>query len=207
MNRDLEEAQQRAVQYWFVDGWAEIAAGLVGLFVALLFLVWQVILMWRWSLPVILVAGLVVSLGLRLIVQRIKERSTYLLTGYASSPSGVGSKGSMIITAAFTLLLLVSNSYLATHGPQRLLWSPALAGSAFALLFAWTGVWTRLRRFYLLALVSLCAGIVLAVLRVDYLRGVAVLAGIAGLILLVQGYRVHRAYMSQNPPPGRPADE
>jgi Flp pilus assembly protein TadB len=117
------------------------------------------------------------------------------------------SKASLIITAGFTLLLLASNSYLVTHGRRDLLWSPALAGSAFALMFAWAGVLTKLRRFYLVALLSLCAGIVLAVLGVDYFRGVAVLAGVVGLILLVQGYRVHKAYVSQNRPPGGTTDE
>jgi Flp pilus assembly protein TadB len=78
---------------------------------------------------------------------------------------------------------------------------------AFALMFAWAGVLTKLRRFYLVALLSLCAGIVLAVLGVDYFRGVAVLAGVVGLILLVQGYRVHKAYVSQNRPPGGTTDE
>jgi hypothetical protein len=207
MDKDLEKVQGRVIQYWFIDGLAELAAGLVSLFVALLFLVWQVILTWRWSLLAVLAAGLAVSFGLRLVVQRIKERTTYPRTGYASALSGRESVGSVIVTAAFTLLVLVSNSYLATHGPWAWLWSPALAGSAFALAFAWTGVLTRLGRFYVPAFLSLCAGILLAVLGVDYFRGVAALAGMVGLVLLIQGYRVHQRYLRQNPPFSEAGDE
>jgi hypothetical protein len=43
MSQDFEKVQQRAIQYWFVDGLADLAAGLVSLFLALLVGVWQVI--------------------------------------------------------------------------------------------------------------------------------------------------------------------
>ena len=155
----------------------------------------------------ILGAGFAVSFGLRLIIQRIKERTTYLRTGYAAPFSGLESKRSVLITVAFTLLLLGSNYYLSTKGPQGLLWSPGLAGSAFAFIFAWTGALTKLRRFYFLALLSLCVGVALAVLGMDYFRGVGVLAGVVGLDLLYQGYRARKAYINQNPPLGKPIDE
>ena len=207
MNNIFEKVQRRTIQYWFVDGLAEIAAGLVSLFLAVLFGVWQVIFMWRWSLPVILVAGLAVSFGLRFIIQRIKERSTYLRTGYAAPFNLMESKRSIIITLAFALLLLGSNYLLTTYGPQSLLWSPMMGGLAFAISFTWTGALTRLRRFYFLALLSLCIGVALAVLGMDYFRGIGVLAGVVGLILLYQGFRIRKAYISKNSPPSNLIDE
>jgi hypothetical protein len=207
MNKNFTKVQKRVIQYWFADGLAELAAGLVSLFLAVLFWIWQVIFMWRWSLPVILVAGLAVSFGLRLIIQRIKERTTYLRNGYAAPFSGLESKRSIVITIAFALLLLGSNYYLSTKGPQSLLWSPGMAGLAFALSFAWIGALTKLRRFYFLALLSLCVGVALAIFGMDYFRGVGVLAGVVGLILLYQGFRARKAYISQNPALGKPIDE
>jgi hypothetical protein len=207
MDKDFTKAQTRVLQYWFVDGLAELAAGLVSIFLAVLFGVWQIIFTWRWSLLVVLGAGFVVSFGLRLIIQRIKEHTTYLRTGYAAPLSGLESKWSVLIAIAFTLLLLGLNYYLSTKGLQGLLWSPALAGSVFAFIFAWTGALTKLRRFYFLALLSLCAGVPLAVLGMDYFRGVGILTGVVGLILLYQGYRTRKAYIRQNPPPGKPIDE
>lgn len=220
MNQNLSKVQKRAYQYWFVDGLAELAAGLVSLLLAVLFWFWQVVSAGRWSLLVILIAGLGVSLGIRLIIQRIKESSTYLRTGYAAPLSGLERKRQVAILVAFTLLLLSLNYYISSMGSQSLLWSPGLAGLVFAFIFTWTGVSTQLRRFYFLALLSLVAGIVLAILGLepfqgikvladltsDYFRGVGVLAGIIGLTLLYQGYRVRSAYIDHNPAIDRPVD-
>ncbi len=202
MNNHLANAQKRAIQYWFVDGLAELAAGLVSLFLAVLFGVWQIVFTWRWSLPVILFAGLAVSFGLRLIIQQIKERSTYLRTGYVAPFTGLESKRSILLTIIFALLLLGLNYYLSTQGPQGLLWSPGAAGLVFAFIFAWIGMLAKLRRFTFLALFSLCVGVLLSILAFDYLRGVSILAGLVGLIMLYQGYRVHRAYKRANVQPG-----
>ena len=207
MNKRITKLQKRTIQYWFADGLAELAAGLISLFLAVLFGIWQVIFMWSWSLPVILVAGLAVSFGLRLIIQRIKENTTYPRTGYAAPFSGLESKQSIVITIVFAILLLGSNYYLTAKGPQSLLWSPGMAGFAFALCFAWIGALMKLQRFYFLAFLSLCVGVALAVLGVDYFRGVEVLAGIVGLILLFQGYRTRKAYINQNPLLSNPIDE
>ncbi len=207
MNKNFSAVQKRAIQYWFVDGLAEIAAGLVSLFLALLFWIWQVAFTWRWSLPVILFAGLAVSFGIRLIIQRIKERTTYLRTGYASPFSGLERRWSVISLVAFTIFLVGSNYYLSSTGQQGLLWSPVLAGLTFAFLFTWTGAMTKLRRFYFLAFLSLCLGVILVATGVDYFRGMGVTAGVVGLVLLYQGYRVRRAYLHQDLKRDEPGDE
>jgi sulfite exporter TauE/SafE len=154
-----------------------------------------------------MVAGLGVSFGLRLIIQRFKERSTYPRTGYAAPLTGLEHKGSAALVVAFTLVLLGLNYYLSTQGDQGLLWSPAVAGLVFAFLFAWTGAFTKIRRFYFLALFSGCAGLALAALRMDYFRGVGVLAGVVGLILIYQGYRARQAYIRESPPISHPIHE
>ncbi len=207
MSENFSKAQKRAVQYWFIDGLAELAAGLVSLFLALLFLLWQVIFSWRWSLPVILIGVLAVSFGIRLIIQRMKERTTYLRTGYASPLSGLESKWSVVMLVAFTAFLLGANYFLSTLGRPGLLWSPALAGLVFAFLFAWTGVVAKLKRFFPLALLSLCLGAILAVIGLDFFWGIGALAGFVGLVLLYQGYRVRKIYIQQNPTPDEQVNE
>jgi hypothetical protein len=198
MNEKILDVQKKAIQYWFIDGLAELAAGLIGIFLAVLFWVWQMVFTWRWSLPVILVGALAVSFGLRLIIQRIKERTTYLQTGYVSPFSGLEGKWSVVILIAFSLLLLGLNYYLSTKGPQGLLWSPGLAGLIFTFIFMWTGMMTKLRRFFILAIISLSIGLILALLGMDYLQGVSVLTGIIGLVLLIQGYSIRKKYLYQN---------
>ena len=118
MNEKFVNVQKKAIQYWFIDGLAELAAGLVGFFLAVLFWVWQDVFTWRWSLPVILVAAFTVSFGLRLIIQRIKERTTYPRTGYVSPFSGLESKWSVVILIAFSLVMLGLNYFFSTKGSK-----------------------------------------------------------------------------------------
>jgi hypothetical protein len=207
MNQNFTKVQNRTIQYWFVDGLVECAAGLLGLFMAVLLWIWPFFFMWRWSLIVILAAGLAVSFGFRLIINRIKERTTYLRTGYAAPTDSLKNRRSLIITIAFILIFIGSNYFLTTRALQNLLWSPGLAGLGFALVLTWIGSLTKLWRLYFLAILSLCVGIALAVLGVDYFQGVGILAGVVGLILLYQGYRTHKVYTQQNPLLNDPIDE
>ncbi|PKO05450.1 MAG: hypothetical protein CVU41_12530 [Chloroflexi bacterium HGW-Chloroflexi-3] len=198
MNEKFVNVQKKAIQYWFIDGLAELAAGLIGIFLAVLFWVWHQVFTWRWSLPVILVAAFAVSFGLRLIIQRIKVRSTYPLTGYVSPFSGLESKWSVVILIAFSLVLLGLNYLFSTQGSQGLIWSPGLAGIIFTFIFVWTGATTKLKRFFILAIISLILGLILVLLKLDYFQGVSVLTEIVGLVLLVQGYQVRKIYLQQS---------
>jgi hypothetical protein len=200
MIKNLTTAQQRAIQYWFVDGLAELSAGLVCLVLAVLFLKWQVIFKTRWSLFVFFIAAFAFSFGLRLVIQRIKEHTTYLRTGYVAPLSGLENKRAVVIAIAFTILLLVVNFYLALQGQKDLLWTSGVAGLIFAFIFAWTGYLTALRRFYYLALFSLLVGVGLAFLKIGYLTGAAILFGLIGFILLIFGFRARWAYTHQNSP-------
>jgi len=207
MNEKFVNVQKKAIQYWFIDGLAELAAGLVGIFLAVLFWVWQDVFTWRWSLPVILVAAFAVSFGLRLIIQRIKARSTYPRTGYVSPFSGLESKWSVVILIAFSLVMLGLNYFFSTKGSKGLLWSPGLAGLIFTLIFVWTGAMTKLKRFFLLAIICLIIGLILVFLKLDYFQGVSVLTGIVGLVLLVQGYQVRKIYLLRSSQMEEPINE
>jgi len=207
MNQNLTKVQNRTVQYWFVDGLAECAAGLLGLFAAVLFWIWPFFFLWRWSLVVILATGLAVSIGLRFIIHRIKEHTTYPRTGYAAPTDSFKSRRSLIITVAFMLLFLGSNYILTTRASQNLLWSPGLAGLGFALVITWIGTLTKRWRLFYLAILSLFLGIALAILGVNFFQGTGSLFGVVGLFLLIQGYWTHKAYTHQNPLINDPVDE
>ncbi len=199
MDKKLSNIQNRTIQYWFVDGLAECAAGLLALFVAFIFWIWPIFIMWRWSLPVILVAGLMAAIGFRFIISRIKERSTYPRTGYVAPLDNLKNKRSLLITLIFLLIFFGSNYLLTTRASPDLLWSPGLAGFGFALVFTWVGALTKVRRIYFSAFLSLLVGISLALLGIDYFHGTAILAASIGLVWLYLGYRTHKAYIRQNP--------
>ena len=77
MGENFTKVQQRAIQYWFLDGLAEISAGLICFLLVALFVLWQLIPLTRWSLFIFFIPAFAVSFGLRLLIQKIKERTTY----------------------------------------------------------------------------------------------------------------------------------
>ena len=200
MDNPLTHAQDRALQYWFVDGLAELSAGVVSVLLAGLFSLWQVFFTWRWSLPVLLLAGLAGSFGLRLVIQRIKERSTYPHTGYVAPLTGLENRRAAAVLFAFTILLLGLNYYLTRQGAPAALWSPALAGLVFGFFFIWTGVLTRLQRLIFLGGFSCLLGIVLSLLAVPFFTSLAIVCAAAGGILIVLGVRTRRQYLRQTLP-------
>lgn len=202
MRENLNGAQQRALQYWFVDGLAEISAGVISLMVAVLMAFWPVVVKGRWSLLIFFGLALAVSFGLRLVIQRVKSRLTYPRTGYVAPLSGFENRRAVIAIALFTLLLLLTNAFISTRGDAALAWSPALGGLVFAFLFAWTGYLTTLRRFYFLALFCLVMGVAVALLGFSYLLGLGLLTGCVGLVLLFLGLHAYRDYVRDHPAPG-----
>ena len=207
MDQKITKIQNRTVQYWFIDGLAECAAGLLALFVAVIFWILPFFFMWRWSLPVILVAGLMVAFALRLIISCIKVRSTYPRTGYIAPTDILKSKRSLLITLIFVLIFFGSNYLLTTRASTDLIWSPGLSGVGFALVFAWIGALTKVKRIYFSAFLSLFVGISLALLGMDYFKGTAILAASIGLVWLYLGYRTYKAYIRQNPLPSDAYEE
>ena len=207
MDTKYKNAQIKALQYWFIDGLVELAAGLIGILLAILFWVWKLIFVWRWSLPVIFIIALSVSFGLRLIIQRIKARMTYPQTGYVSPFSGFETKRSIVILIIIILLIFGVNYILSKNGEQGALWSPGLSGMVFFAIFIWLGISTHIKRFYLLALISFSIGLIMALKAIDYFHGLSILSGVIGLVLLLQGYRVRKTYLHQNSLTGISHDE
>lgn len=199
MNEKLTRVQVRARQYWFIDGLAEMGAGLVCLILAALYSLLQVFFTWRWSLPVLMLAALAAAISLRLLIQRIKEKSTYPRTGYIAPPTGTENRGLVAALVAFTILLLGLNAYLVITGNTAALWSPALDGLAFGFLLVWTGVLVHLRRLIVLGVFDALLGTALSLLAVPFFTSLAVLCAATGLILLVTGWTARRQYLSQQP--------
>ncbi len=195
MRDHLKKAQQRATQYWFVDGLVELGGGVIGLLLSAAFVMGPAAFRSRWSVPVFFLAALAVTMGLRWVIQRIKERDTYPYTGYVAPLSGWENKRTVAATLLFTLLLLAVNLYLTLRAPQSLLWSPAAGGLAFALVFAWTAYLAAPPRFYFLALFCLLAGGALAISGLGYLPSMGILCGLIGLVLVAFGGLTRRAYL------------
>ncbi len=198
MNVDLRNAQQRARQYWFIDGLAELAAGLMGIVLAALFWFSNAILLSRWGVPGLFVGAALLAIAFRIAIQKVKERSTYRSTGYVAPLSGLENKRVIGIAAVFVLLLLVAQFVLNRQGNFALLWSPAIGGLIFAFIFGLAAYETGLPRLYYLAVFCGVIGIILGLTRSGFILGMSLLCGLVGIWLLISGALVRRDYLEKN---------
>jgi MFS family permease len=199
MNTGIRKTQQRARQYWFIDGLAELAAGTIALFLAAGYWATQFAPLSHWSLLIFLLAGLGIAFGIRLVIQKIKERQTYPRTGYAAPLKGWENKRVVMAVVVFVILLIVVQILLNQQGNLSLQWSPAISGFIFTFMFGLAAYQTGLNRFYLLAAFDALIGIGLAIAGLGYMPGVSILSMLTGLWLLSAGSWVRWNYLRQNP--------
>jgi hypothetical protein len=90
MNTDLGKYQNRAKKYWFIDGLAEIGFGLICIWLALLFSIENLYDQTPFRDLSFFILAFLGALAVRLLIQRLKEHSTYPRTGYLSYKQGKG---------------------------------------------------------------------------------------------------------------------
>lgn len=197
MSSDWKKSQQRAFQYWFVDGWTELGLGLFCLLLGGFFWL-QGSLPWSpLSNLVFFVAVFAIGFGLRWGLQQIKERTTYPRTGYVEYKSGWGEKSRVAAAAAFALILLALMIFLVLRGPQSVVWTPAIGGLIFAFIFFGIGRQTGQYRFLFLAFFSLLSGVGFSFSGFGDLIGAATLSGLVGLVLLGFGAWTRLKYLRE----------
>jgi hypothetical protein len=210
MDKNLKASQQRAVQYWFVDGLAELSGGVLCLLLALYFVAQQALPASPWIFYVLFIVVSTAAFGIRRLMLRIREHTTYPRTGFVAMKSGWEDRKTLAIMIIFALFLLALNLYLVLSGPQSVVWMPALGGLIFAFVFALAGFQTKLGRFYSLAgfqtklgrfysLAAICLllGVALSLSGLGDLWGVAVLSFFTSLVMFVFGTIARRAYLRQ----------
>lgn len=169
MKDNLQDWAHRPQRYWYVDGLAEIGGGVVILSLGILFGISGMLadeklkgLLTGIGQPVLIIG---LSLLVRWIVARLKERITYPRTGYVAyrrpEPrrriSGI--LLAILFAAGIGLLVYISRNWL------DLQWLPAITGVFAGLLILIIAMRIRLLRFYLLALFTLAVGIATAWLK------------------------------------------
>ncbi len=201
MKSDLDKAQQRAIQYWNIDGTMELTFGLICLLLALYFFA-QATLPQESLLYKILDVGFVlVILGSGFVAnslaRKIKERITYPRTGYVAyrQKSGLNRWVRMGIAAGISMLIAVLTVVLITSTNLGLVWMPAVSGMVFGLVMVILAYRVALLRFYLLAAISVLIGGGLALAGIGDLRGLAIFYGLESLALLVSGGATFWGYL------------
>jgi len=199
MIANLKKSQQRAVQYWFMDGLAELSGGFICLFLAITFFIQHRLPVTPISYLAFFLIPFIIAFGIRWVIQRAKEHSTYLRTGKVTPKGGWENRGAMAVAISFTVLLLGLMFFLILQAPKPVDWMPGIGGLIFAFIFAWTGYQTALTRLYFLSLFCLVIGILLAIVGLGGFIGASLLCILTSLILFVSGSVTRWTYLHQNP--------
>lgn len=178
MENSIEAALKRGRGYWFVDGFAEMAAG--AFFVLIAF----VVLLRRWvtgqaisnqifaagvDIAIVKFAGLILAV---LVIWWLRDRFTYPRTGYARGKFFPAGQILRFLRNAFLAIFLpilaLAIAFLLVPGLGSALfalaaWLPIFLGAIWGVLCYALGEWTGLRRFRLLGIIILLTGIAVAV--------------------------------------------
>jgi len=212
MRDELEKVKQRTQAYWFVDGLAEMAIGCILGLIALLFLI-------DGTAPEGSPLHMVSSLGLLpvillgswaggRVVTAIKAHITYPRTGFVSyqrTPRRRGATLAFGALVAAVAVAAVAGLALATKSMPNLL---VLAqGAIGAAMLVFLGHSMDLRRFYVLAALSVAFGIGAAATGLGDILGDAIYFGLMALALVIAGALTLRAYLRDAPPPAAQGED
>lgn len=174
MNEQIESTIKGVRGYWFVDGFIEMAAGGVFILLAALILISgnatpTTFSAWFFGLAgeiaVVKLGGILAAI---LILWWLKDHFTYPRTGFVRGQRVTASQVFTVIRNVLLFLLLPvigllavcvlfisSNSVLAAMP----VWFPVVLGFVWAVLLLLSGQWMGVRRFRVLAALTLLAGI------------------------------------------------
>jgi len=204
-------SRQRTVQYWYVDGFFEIAFGLFCLvFAAYLYL--EELLQGTWLAVPVSVLLVAVILGMSWLINRLvrswKERITFPRTGYVSYRREQSRNDirwnllTLVVVGAVSALFL----FWFLRMGVRLLFIPLITGVSFCAMMAIVGWRSGLRRFFYQAGWSLLCGLALAFSPLNDYAALAVCFLAIGLVMLMCGIFVLRVYLRRNPVGDRGTD-
>jgi hypothetical protein len=199
MITNLKKSQRRAIQYWFIDGLAELSGGFTCLLLAIIFFIQNKLPVTPLIYLALFLITFIVAFGIRWIIQRAKEHSTYLRTGKVTPKSGWENRGALAIAIGFTVLLIVLMAFLTLQARKSVDWTPGIGGLIFAFIFAWTGYQTALIRLYFLSLFCLLTGVLLVFVGPGGFPGAAFLCILTSLVLFVFGGVTRWTYLHQHP--------
>ncbi len=201
MDRNLNEAQKHAIQYWMVDGLAEIGLGILCFLLAGGFFILEATPETRWGNMVFVLIGFAYVLGMRWAIQRTKERDTYPRTGFVEYKSGLENKTAVIIAVVITLFILLVQIIFFLKDIKGIAWSIGVSGIILVFVFGWVGYYSNIPRFIFLACFCLVVSVFLALMGPGVNLGNAILCLLVGFWLEISGIRTRYNYLQSSPRP------
>lgn len=198
MDPHLDHAARRSIRYWYDDGLAEIATGLLFLLLAALYATEGLAHLSpsfsALGLPILVLGGMLVF---GCLVRVIKQRLTYPRTGYVSYPrkqparkwlaAVLGGLGSLL------LAMFLASGQTAIY--------PAFAGAAIAIVLWLFGYRSGLVRLAVQGLLGVAAGVITSLAGAEMWLGAAIVFGLTGLASLLCGISVLARYLRTTPLP------
>jgi hypothetical protein len=207
MQDPINEYAKRTMRYWYVDGLAEIAGGMVVMLLSLVFLIGAMLepgpttdLFLALGQPVIVIAG---ALAARRVVSKLKERVTYPRTGYVEYRRPRGRRNirliamTMGIAAAFAVVFGIIQNIIQPR------WIPGISGAVIALLLVYLAYENGIRRFYIMALYTFFLGLLVVSVRLATIYATPLFFGGFGLGWILSGVVTLRDYLRTTKPAGQ----
>jgi len=197
MNKEIDVVLKRARGYWFVDGFIEIAAGVLFILLAVIILVnGYSPKNTSWFLSVAGEVALAKFFGILtaiLILWWLKDRFTYPRTGFVrgnriTAVQVLAIIKNMIVFLLMPILGLLLASILIVSGSAVLssmpIWFPVGLGILWAVLSILAGEWLGLQRFRLVGLAMLLIGSAVGVWQ--FALGTSEFSGTASTAMLLE---------------------
>ncbi|MBN2148319.1 MAG: hypothetical protein JW726_13100 [Anaerolineales bacterium] len=213
MKDDLDKAQQRARQYWHVDGLLECAFCVLCLLLGIYFYAQATLPPESLAYKILNVSLIIVIIGGSFLVNRVlviaKERITYPRTGYVAYRQASGARRwvRVIVAAGVSMLIATLITQLIIRGNIDLAWMPVITGAVFGFVMLLVAFRANLIRFYTLSLISVLIGCGFLIVRIDNILGLAIYYILFGLAIGLSGGLTLWSYLRQAPPPAEESDE
>lgn len=204
LDQKVRQSQRRSFQYWYSDGFSEIAVGLFfWLLAAYLALAAGVTVTSWWRIPFALALPALVVVGVfgtRWLVRTLKARYTYARTGYVSFPQEPSTSHRRWRVAIIAVIGAGVGVFFASRSAS-LAWIPAVQGFAVGVILFLIAVRVHLLRFYVLAVLAVLLGVGIGLRVEDPNWGNALFYAGMGLTLVVSGLWALVGYLRETTPP------
>jgi hypothetical protein len=199
MENQAETYGRQAQRYCYDDGFMEIALGVLFTFASLILTAIMAL-----NKPTAIAFGLTAALvllalsfGASRVVHDLKERITYVRTGFVrpreNSTSVWGEIGTSIafVLVSLAVVLLIPDQDTAV---------PIFNGMLMAMTVGYMANRARIARLYVVAALSLASGIAAALTSLPMGLTYMLPYGVAGVALLISGTITLQKYLRENPP-------
>lgn len=197
LDRTASQAAQRAQQYWYTDGIAEMVMGgffmLLGLYFGAQALLPADSFLGSMLTPALLLVVVGGGLVGRRLIGKLKERLTYPRTGYVAYRQPAGKRRWLTAAVGFGMALLVSSLFASSPASQR--WIPAIGGLLIGVFWLYYAHRLQVVRLHIMAVISAITGVAITLSGMPETVGLPMYYSVMGVILVLSGGITLWAYL------------